>query len=329
MQRRNTAARMALRRSRGPTLRALRVQPSKAPRMQPTPWATLATGTHSFSSKQCRGRTTPTINWTVWLIDGIAETGVAAAEHPEHAEQAIDDARQPDAAVENGEFGRHRACRQQRVDAERGAVAEPLLDQRAERPKQVQIEDQVEEPGVEQGRRQQPPGLVQTVAARCSRTRGRCSVRPTIAAWPGLPAPRHLWSSDSAGTRQATAAVASILPFKVARQCGQELFYVKSGRERYFCPLFRPNSDSPRLGLVQMSSPFVGRFRFGHTVLLYMRLSPPGLLTQSSQPFSFQPVFKLGQVEAIAAGVAFEDFRAVTQYVPDAPILRNEDGGVG
>ena len=42
-------------------------------------------------------------------IDGIAETGVAAAEHPEQAEQAVDDAREPDPAVKEGQFGRVRA----------------------------------------------------------------------------------------------------------------------------------------------------------------------------------------------------------------------------
>ena len=78
-------------------------------------------------------------------IDGIAETGVAAAEHPEQAKQPIDDAREPDAAMKEGLFGRVRAGGEQGIHAERAAVAELVLDLRAEHPEPVQVKHQVQD----------------------------------------------------------------------------------------------------------------------------------------------------------------------------------------
>ena len=78
------------------------------------------------------------------MIDNVAESRVGSAEHPEHSEQPVADARQPDAAAEDRQFGRHRADGQEDVDGERGDMAELVFDLRAEEPEPVEIEKQVD-----------------------------------------------------------------------------------------------------------------------------------------------------------------------------------------
>ena len=53
-------------------------------------------------------------------------------------------------------------------------MAELVLDLRAERPEPIQVEDQVDDPIVKQGRGQQPPRLAQAIAARDQETGLMC-----------------------------------------------------------------------------------------------------------------------------------------------------------
>ncbi len=92
------------------------------------------------------------------LVDDVLKAG-AGAQGPEHAEEAIANARKPDAALEERPFGGGTGRGQQRDDPKVLDGPEGPLDKGPKRPHPVQVEEQVRQVDVGQGRCHQPPRL--------------------------------------------------------------------------------------------------------------------------------------------------------------------------